>query len=114
MVVGALVVGDLLAGAAVWVVGALAIYWNLEGKGVLPSNDHVRVLAVTWPVTFIVFLGWSLFKSTLYVNKVLVIDTAASLKRVAQWQGHLLPPPRILDQAALDAEAEVNRIAPEA
>ena len=107
-------IGDLLAALAIWGVGALALYWNLEGKGVLPSNDHVRVLAVTWPVTFIAFLGWGLFKTTAYTNKVLVIDTAASLRRVARWQGHLLALPKVLDQAALEAEAEVNRLAPEA
>ncbi len=111
--------GSITAGIVIWCVGGFAIYWNLEGKGVLPSNDHVRVLAVTWPLTFIAFCVWGLFKSVKFTSKTVIVDTAASFRRVAQWENHLLAPPKppqdITDlQAWKEAQDEVNRIAPEA
>src|SRR6266850_978592 len=106
--------GDILAGAIIWGVGGVAIYWNLESKGVLPSNDHVRVLAVTWPITFIAFCIWGLFKSTTYLGKTVVVDTVVSFKNIADMEfheNHLLMPPKPKDEADRLAQEEVNRIA---
>lgn len=110
--------GSITAGVVIWVVGGVAIYWNLEGRGVLPTNDHVRVLAATWPLTFVAFCVWGLLKSTGYIGKTVVVDTAASFRRVARWENHLLAPPKPQDVIDIktwkEAQDEVNRIAPEA
>jgi tetrahydromethanopterin S-methyltransferase subunit C len=109
--------GDFLAGGVIWVIGSLAIYWNLESKGVLPSNDHVRVLAVTWPLTFVAFCVWGLLKSTRFVTKTVVVDTVISFKTIADLrlnEGRLLMPPKPRDEADRLALEEVNRLAPEA
>ena len=42
--------GELAAGATIWAIGAVVVYWNLEGRGIFPSNDHVRVIALIWPI----------------------------------------------------------------
>lgn len=104
----------MLAGIAllgtVWIVGGVALYWNLAGTGLLPSNHHVRVLAVLWPIAVLAGVGWLVVRG---LDKMLEggVNTVESVVVVSEWryhQGRLLPRPR--DPAQVEAEQEVERL----
>jgi hypothetical protein len=102
---------DLFAIGVIWAVGALVLYWNLEGKGVLPSNDHVRVLAVLWPAALVYGAGWAGLHAFRYVTKSVVTDTVVAFQNVADWryhEGRILPPPK--DVHEMEARREVDKL----
>jgi hypothetical protein len=83
----------VLGGLMLWAVGAFALYWNLRSARILPSNDHVRVLAVLWPVALVGLLGWGIYKLLKLGTRHAVVDTVVSFTRVVDTYryGSLLP-----------------------
>jgi len=104
---------DVLAGAVIWVVGAAVLYWNLEGRGVFPSNDHVRVFAVCWPFAMFWGLGWSVLKAIRWFTKSAVVDTVVAFHKVGDWryhEGRILAAPKQLDEHDQKAREEVDQL----
>jgi hypothetical protein len=83
----------MMAVVGVWGVVAFTLYWNLRSARILPSNDHVRVVALLWPLALVGVAGWGLWKLCHLGTKVVVVDTAVSFVRVIDTYkyGRLLP-----------------------
>lgn len=76
-----------------WAFGALALFWNLSGKRLLQSDDHVRVVAVFWPIAVPVLAIILVVRAARFGAQEVVVRTATSVGRVVDTYRHgtLLP-----------------------
>lgn len=77
----------------IWGVVALAVYWNLKGKRILPTNEHCHIFSLFWPIllpTGIIYFVYRLFHAG---AKKVVVGTASSFSVVVDTykSGKLLP-----------------------
>ena len=83
----------LLSLGAGWGLVTIALFWNLRGRRLLPSDDHVRVAAMLWPVLIPLGLGYLVYRACHFGAKEVVVDTVVSVRRVVDTYRHgtLLP-----------------------
>ena len=109
--------GSILGGFVIWFVGSHAIYSGLQGRRILPSDFHVRVVAVTWPFLILFGLGWIVWKVFRLIPRQ-AKETVVAFQTVADWryhEGRLLPASTTAtkDSFYKEAELEVADIAPD-
>jgi hypothetical protein len=111
------VLQELLAIGIIWFTGGFTLYWNLAGKKILPSNEHVRVAAVIWPIAVVGLAGWGILKM-LGLTAGEVKKTVVAFHTVADWryhEGRILPAPKTPTKDSFDlaAEAEIHKLVPD-
>lgn len=109
----------VLSGVVGWGLVMVAVFWSLKGRRLLPSDDHVRVVAMLWPILLPLAAVYLLYRACRFGAREVVVNTAVSIKRVVDMERHgrlltvksstgndLRPP----DEHDLAAEKEVNNL----
>lgn len=100
----------------IWGMVATAIYWNLRHVRFLQTPDHVKVVAVLWPLAILSVVIWGIWKIFHLGTKHVVVGTVVSFKNVADnyRYGSLLPVKaskgNALDSFDKEANEEVGQL----